>query len=221
MRKFVPVFSAVAAIGLASPTLAADLPIYEVVADDVVVGEIISSWDGFFIGVNAGFEREKNRGDFIGDLRPSFDDGGVIAGVQAGYNYQIGHWVLGVEADLMYAPLEASVTAPSGNFTTESKWLSTIRGRIGITSNGYLFYVTGGAAFAELKSNYLGATNSNNAVGWTAGAGLEMAIGNNFTARGEYLYTDFGNDDYLYGTQTAGYNTEMHIFRAGLNYYFR
>ena len=221
MRKSVCVIPALAAMVLAAPTQAADLPIYEVVADDAVIGEIISSWDGFFVGVNAGYASQKNRGNFVGGLRPSFEANGFIGGIHAGYNYQIGYLVLGVEADYSYLDVNETVAAPLGNFDTETNWLSTVRARAGVASNGYLFYLTGGAAFTNIKTTYQGVGISNSDMGWTAGAGLEMAVGNNISIRGEYLYVNLGEHNATYGATTAGYSTDMHIARAGLNYHFR
>ncbi|MBZ0216241.1 MAG: porin family protein [Fimbriimonadaceae bacterium] len=220
MRKSVCVLPAFAALVLASPSNAADVPIYEVVSDDSVLGEIISSWDGFFVGINSGYVNQKNRASFAGGLRPTFDANGFIGGGQIGYNYQIGNWVLGAEADFMYMNADGAIGIPAGTFTTQTDWLSTVRGRVGIASNGYLFYLTGGAAFSEIKTNYLGASNSESAVGWTAGAGLEMAVGNNIAVRGEYLYANFGDQTNTYAAVPVTYRSEMHIFRAGLNYRF-
>ena len=59
-----------------------------------------------------------------------------------------------------------------------------------------MFYATGGAAFAEFRTNYattLGFDNlSHTRVGYTVGGGVEYAITNNFSLRGEYRYSDFG-----------------------------
>lgn len=222
MRKSVFVLPAIAAMVLAGPSIAADVPIYEVVSDDAVVGEIISSWDGFFVGLNGGYINQKNRATFTGGLRREFDGNGFTGGGQIGYNYQVGNYIIGAEADLMYTDTKNNVSDPTstGTFTSQADWLSTVRARLGVAANGYLFYVTGGAAFTEIKTSYLGVASSSNVTGWTVGSGLEMAVSNNLSVRGEYLYANFGDETKTYATVPVTYRTEMHIFRAGANYRF-
>ncbi len=148
------------------------------------------------------------------------DQAGVTAGGLVGYNYQMDRVVLGVEADLNYLDLRSSrggsttVVLPSGvtgsfNFQSTSKidWFGTVRGRIGfVPTERLLIYATGGLAYGEVKTNianseafsngvsrlWLG-NNSDVRVGWTAGGGLEYALTNNWTLRGEYLYVDLGS----------------------------
>jgi opacity protein-like surface antigen len=61
-------------------------------------------------------------------------------------------------------------------------------------SDRVLFYATGGGAFGNVQTglNTL-SLQSNTEFGWTAGAGIEWAFADNWTAKVEYLYVDLGN----------------------------
>ncbi len=67
------------------------------------------SWTGSYVGANIGYGFGGE--DEVGAHAPEsvgvsvnniakFDDGGVFGGAQAGYNYQIGSFVVGLEADI-------------------------------------------------------------------------------------------------------------------------
>jgi outer membrane immunogenic protein len=66
--------------------------------------------------------------------------------------------------------------------------------------------------------------------GWTVGGGLEYALGQNWSLKGEYLYARFEQTltavsvSPLPGTQpntyTAKFATDLHVARVGLNYRF-
>ncbi len=68
-------------------------------------------------------------------------------------------------------------------------------------------------------------------MGWTVGAGVEGAIGGNWTARLEYLYVDLGHVSGSFvtpinalggGVITSDYNSHItdNILRVGINYRF-
>lgn len=109
----------------------------------------------------------------IATLGPlSTDPKGLLGGVQAGYNYQAGSLVIGIEADYAWANISGSNArrlhsefdipgAPGFGVTTDVtgsqklESLATIRARIGIVPfNGGLLYVTGGPAFGRASSSF-------------------------------------------------------------------
>lgn len=179
------------------------------------------------------------------DVRPD----GFTAGGQVGYNYQVDRWLFGVEADANYFGLNQSQrTAASfpvgvGSFSTTNSvttdWLVTMRPRIGYTLNRTLFYATGGLALTEMKygTSFADTTGQNEAAGfsktvagWTAGAGVEHAFTNNWSAKVEYLYSDFGKQS-VSGPVSAGttptasivthdVDLKTNTVRGGLNYHF-
>ena len=118
-------------------------------------------------------------------------------------------------------------------------WFGTVRGRIGVLATPkVLLYATGGLAYGEVDSSaVIGAaatpfgTVSSTNVGWTLGAGIEGAIGGNWTAKLEYLYVDLGrvNGSFLTtiggfggGVLSSNYSSRItdNILRVGINYKF-
>ena len=100
-----------------------------------------------------------------------------------------------------------------------------------MTHNTWLFYVTGGAALANVKiiaTEPPGgiASQSKDALGWTAGIGVEAARIYSFSVKAEYLFADFGNPAF-FNPPPAGINNRAggvrlydHILRIGLNHPF-
>jgi outer membrane immunogenic protein len=131
-----------------------------------------------------------------------------VAGAQAGYNWQQGSWVYGLETDLSGTGLKSSmsgglVTPCTGDFaTTNSKidWYGTFLGRVGWVSGNFLFYGTGGLAYGhvDLSSAFSTAGNTLNAdtssvrAGWVAGGGIEYLLRPDLTLNFGYQYVDLG-----------------------------
>ena len=87
-----------------------------------------------------------------------------------------------------------------GNATTELHVQASFRGRAGVAFERILIYATGGAAFAKITNTYdttpFGggfASISDWRTGWTVGGGIEYAVANNWSVRGGYRYSDFGD----------------------------
>ena len=193
---------------------------------------------------------------------------GFLLGGQAGYNWQVDDkWIVGVEGDIAgagvrgggYAPSIAA--APGGYAVTSAtlrrnlEYLGTARGRLGYAlTPGLMTYVTGGFAFGGVDATAVvrqtlvpsilysepgKADLYKNLPGWTAGAGGELALGRNTSAKLEYLYYDLGGVSLaspqfssLAFTQLVTGQTGVvdassiatsfrgHILRVGLNYRF-
>jgi outer membrane immunogenic protein len=93
----------------------------------------------------------------------------VIGGIEAGYNWQVGHFVLGFETDFSGWDMSSSSgVVGSGNpsmpgvppipgtiFTStasiSSNWLFTARPRIGFANGNQLLYLTGGLAVSNVN----------------------------------------------------------------------
>jgi outer membrane immunogenic protein len=153
------------------------------------------------------------------------------------------------------APFNVLALPVTNSLSEKIEWFGTVRGRIGPTiTPTILAYVTGGLAYGEVKaSDTVNGTNitnpagqgvnggtiltpvsatfgnSSTRVGWTVGAGLEGAIGGNWTAKIEYLYIDLGNISGSFITPvvapsgsfvTASYNSHVtdNVLRVGVNY---
>lgn len=144
---------------------------------------------------------------------------GGLAGLHAGYLWQIGAFVFGPELDLDVSTVGNKRTIPisfsSSSFSeifpnTSSatlKWLSTFRGRAGIATGDWLFYGTGGLATGglDLETSLAPLANSLIVTGYAAGGGLEYAFGPNARLRLEYLY--YGFPEKRVGTQSISSST--------------
>ncbi len=114
---------------------------------------------------------------------------GFVGGVQAGYNWQSGPWVFGVEGDIQATG--ANDTFAPWKFS--NPWFGTVRGRVGYAFNNILFYGTGGLAFGELRGETFGLSETHTKAGWTVGVGAEFGLTQNWSAKIEYLYVDLAN----------------------------
>jgi len=206
---------------MAAPAAAADLgqpsyPYYKAPPAPLPV----YSWTGFYLGVNGGGGFGRSAWDSAG----GFDISGGLVGGTVGYNYQIGRAVIGVEGDIDWADINGTNTSVcAAGCKTSDSWLSTVRGRVGYSVDRFLPYITGGAAFGDIRASSPGlAGNSATNAGWTIGAGIEGVIAGPWTAKLEYLYVDLGNFNCGLGCGPAIDNVSFHtnLLRAGVNYRF-
>jgi len=166
------------------------------------------SWAGPYLGGNLGYEWGSVRNN---PTKPS----GFTGGAQAGYNWQMGHWVFGVEGDIEGTAAEDTF-AP---WKFSNPWFGTLRGRAGYAMNNILFYGTAGLAYGTLRAqSSTGISESRTTYGWTAGAGLEVALTGNWSAKAEYLYVDL--NDRTYALDGTDHGVASSLLRFGVNYRF-
>lgn len=138
------------------------------------------SWTGFYVGANVGYawgpwDASSNQIIFDPSTTHNPKVNGALGGLQAGYNWQSGAWVYGLEGDIQITgakdsdnwsgafpvviPLPDDFLPGDGSpasFTHEWKfpWFATFRGRVGfLPAETWLLYATGGLAVGELKYN--------------------------------------------------------------------
>jgi outer membrane immunogenic protein len=168
---------------------------------------LIYSWAGPYLGANLGWAWGSVENN---PTKPS----GFAGGVQAGFNWQPGPWVFGIEGDIQATGAEDTF-AP---WKFSNPWFGTVRGRAGYAFNNILFYGTGGLAFGELRGETFGLSESHTNAGWTVGVGAEFGFALNWSAKIEWLYVDLANDNF---TITAVPNSyRFGVVRAGVNYRF-
>jgi outer membrane immunogenic protein len=169
------------------------------------------SWTGFYLGADVGYawgrdtttEYLTGTNTFTG-LKWDYAPKGAVGGVYTGGNYQVGPMVLGLETDIELAGIKGGFNDPplGGAGNTKIDWQGSFRGRLGFAADKALFYGTGGLAYANISHTYqnlvVGSAETTSAIrtGWTAGAGVEMALTQNILVRAEYRYTDFGRYRY-------------------------
>jgi outer membrane immunogenic protein len=175
---------------------------------------------------------------------------GVIGGIYLGYNWQVGHTVFGLEGDVNYLDRSGSSTqtlfatfsgTPTArdatiNLSADTRWIGTVRGRIGYAWDRFMVYGTGGVAFTEAQysikvvSAAVGGLNggpptsigfSQDKVGYAAGAGVEWMFAPNWIGRLEYMHYGFGGSNgvlpIVIGTCTAAVNCRFAASTSDLN----
>ena len=179
------------------------------------------TWAGFYVGAHAGYGWSSVDWQ-EGVLAGSQNGEGWLAGGQIGFNLQSGRLVYGIEADATASWLDGG----TGGDNHSVEWLYSVRARLGLASddNRWLFYVTGGAAWANVDYGSTGFVgHSDTHFGWVAGAGIERALAPNLTARLEYLYYDFDSLSAPAGALSGGatqLDPTMQTVRFGINFKF-
>jgi outer membrane immunogenic protein len=215
MRKQLVLSAAVFIVAIASAS-AADLP----VKAQPLPPPPSCTWCGFYIGVNAGGKWARVEDTLtVGGTSVTFDrdtNGSWVAGGQLGYNWQApgSPWVFGIEGDIDAQDFNRSrvvgvTVGPfvAGDvFSVESRWQASLRGRIGYAAwDRALLYVTGGAAFTNVKAtaNLVGVgvfSADDTRVGGTVGVGLEYALWNRVSLGIEGRWSFYGDDTFNTGT---------------------
>ncbi|QWG22532.1 outer membrane beta-barrel protein [Bradyrhizobium sediminis] len=226
----------IVALGQAANAADVARPAYKVASAPV------ANWSGIYAGFHAGWGQTSGDPgaaslSTTGYASPVFETpnlnlkgNGPLFGGQLGFNWQINpSWVIGAEGDITGTGLKSSATgtpnclppfcgllAPvpgaSQYMAQDINWLASLRGRLGYSWGSSLFYVTGGAAWANISyradsadatwvcnggggggagCSYPASFDSTK-TGWAVGAGYEAMITANWSLRAEYLYYSFG-----------------------------
>ena len=163
----------------------------------------------------------------------NYDVGGMLGGIQAGYNIQQGNIVMGVEAEASWSGINGDglggVNTSDRPFSTDVNFLGTFTGRFGVAMDRTLFYGKAGVAVInESHSHTTGAPlvldGSETRMGAVLGAGVEHAFNERWSVKGEYNYLQFNASDVVLtngGDQAAfAIDQQLHTFKVGLNYRF-
>jgi outer membrane immunogenic protein len=224
-RVFLAGVSALAVLSAVGAANAADLARRQMPVKAPMYTAPVYNWTGFYAGINGGGAwGTSNWSNALG--ASSFNANGALIGGTAGYNWQMGSAVFGVEGDIDWSSIKGSgpTTCVVGGCETKNNWLGTFRGRLGYAFDRVLPYVTGGLAVGDIKANTALGSASETRAGWTAGAGVEAAITGPLTAKIEYLYADLGSMNCATtvcgGAAATNVNYHANIVRAGLNYHF-
>jgi outer membrane immunogenic protein len=185
------------------------------------------NWTGFYAGVNMGgawvtgcptYTPVSGAAVWTGAHCTHPDS--FIGGGQVGFNYQTHNVVLGIEADIggstggskdTIATTAGTATVPAGSMRISGDHtpgsIETVRGRLGYAYDNWMFFISGGGAFAGGNVDTVGeftpaggtsstatftVNNHGTRVGFVVGGGLEWAMSRHWTARVEDLYMDLG-----------------------------
>jgi len=160
------------------------------------------NWSGYYVGVNGGYAFGTSNWSAAAGSIGAFNTSGLLVGGTLGYNFQVGAFVFGAEGDGGWSGLDGnssnaycSAVTMGATCETKSTWLTTARLRMGYAFDRVLFYGTGGVAAGDIQAGLSPPSTFDGAVsvGWTAGAGVEFAFAESWTAKVEYLYVDLGS----------------------------
>ena len=211
----------------------------------------VGPWTGFYLGGNfgGGFANANSSFTLAGN---AFTSGtlvgsganldGVNGGIQAGYNWQIGIVLLGVEGDVQAADQNQTLNSFCGltcsvTETAKLDWFGTFRGRAGIAVKDVLFYGTGGLNWTHGENDFTGTLNgtttnlanfTHDNLGWVAGGGVEWMFWYGWSAKIEYLFLQNSNSNSTIpvstvlggGTLTDTAKASNNVVRLGVNYHF-
>lgn len=193
------------------------------------------AWSGPYAGMHAGWGQAQagyifgpGSGYFGGGAGDRFTDkpDGWLAGLQLGYNQQIGALVLGLEAATSTGRLKslshARAAFPnlvSADYDTRADWIGALTPRIGLAADRWHLYAKGGAAAAHMATSQRVETSGMGCpcfynfsekayyAGWTVGGGVEYALTPNWVFGVDYSYYDFGTAKY--GGHSTAYSVDL------------
>jgi high affinity Mn2+ porin len=220
-------------LALDAPAVAADIPIGMPVKAPAI--QSVFDWTGFYVGGHLGYGRGRASGSLT-DAVPTTSSnsfGSLFGGLQLGYNQLLpSGLLLGVESDVSFPnflgadDIVRSRFTAQGNFAEKIDYIGRLRGRVGYASGDWLFYGTGGFAWSQarfIETPGLMADEDKalrTRSGWVLGAGAEIAIAPDWSARLEYLYDNFGRVDVTLPSGTRSQSTfDTHTLRLGLNWH--
>ena len=217
---------------------------------------VIYDWTGIYGGAHlgAGLLEDQVTTTTTTALQPSgtqtrLSPFSVVAGAQAGFNYQIQQVVFGAEGTFTWSNISGTQITPSliPTFSEMSiarpHWYATATGKLGFAANDLLFYAKGGAAWMDVNytqtvsagvGNVSSQTITDTRSGYTVGGGIEFGMTENLSARLEYDYLNFGTKTYTFAnlnTAPAGgvitplvlpvsIRSSTSLITAGINYRF-
>jgi outer membrane immunogenic protein len=170
-------------------------------------------------------------GSTVGTTTANIRQSGAVIGGQIGCDYQFSpNFVVGIEGGASGSTLKGSTVVPfqpaalpnpgeAAVVRVATDFIPTLTARVGYAVDHWLFYAKGGAAWAYNKYSVTGtfltvpfdAEGLSIKTGWTVGAGVEWAFADDWSARFEYDYYDFGN-------QTVTMSDAANVFTGPMRY---
>jgi opacity protein-like surface antigen len=205
------------AIGVAVAANAADMPVKA-----PPLPEPTYNWSGAYAGANLGGAWTSGNlnipnNNFYGGLTE------FVAGVGAGYNFQTGHFLFGVEGDFDGTTFGHPALPTPTLGSVSQNWMGTIAVRAGIVEDRWLVYAKagGGWVHSDATLNFPGAswTGSATSPGWLFGAGVEYGFKSHWTIKLEYDYLALSN----WTSPTfplIQLNRDLQMVKFGANYKF-
>jgi outer membrane immunogenic protein len=231
MKKFLLATVALAVLGATAPALGADLGARPYYNKAPAYAAPLYNWTGFYIGGHVGgaFSGSNNfNGVVLSDTSAR-----LMGGLQAGADYQFApNWVVGAEGQYSWLGSNSfNATFPNAMiFNNDQRAIASITARVGYTWGPGLAYVKGGYAYSDNRDTLTFAgvpvaftLDKNHQDGYTVGAGVEYMFAQNWSAKAEYQYYNFGDTRFVTPVVLAPFGTfhnDEHTLKLGVNYRF-
>jgi outer membrane immunogenic protein len=185
-----------------------------------------SCYGGLHVGGGIG---QEDLTDTAGALFPTTgfttanrDTSGYMLGGQIGCDYQFAsNWVVGLEGAASGGDIGGSTSfavplvglGDTATFKETTDFLASVTGRVGYVWDRWMLYGKGGVA--EVNSKYstfdsfmtYDLEGLENRIGWTAGAGVEWALWQDWSVRLEYDYYGLGSRNVTFIDSTISFAT--------------
>ena len=214
----------VAAAGLLSGSaLASDLPT-KAPAYKTPIAAPPYNWSGFYVGANFGGAWTNGSLNIPGN---NFY-GGItefIGGVQAGYNFQAGHLLFGIEGDFDWASFNHPALSAPTLGSVSHRWISTVAGRVGLVDDRWLVFAKlgGGWVHSDAAVNVIPGSpfwnGSTTNGGWLIGGGIEYGFKAHWTVKLEYDYLALSSWNSA-SVPAVALSRDVQMIKAGINYKF-
>jgi outer membrane immunogenic protein len=223
----------------------------DICCDDLCCDQCACCWQGFYLNGQIGGIWTKHKyhftnANYFNTLGPvvlgsrfDFKNDSFIGGGGAGYNYQCGCWVLGVEGGVFATNLKKSRSSPwfpdTDTYSAKLDWLANAKVRLGYAFNCFLPYISGGWAGANaklrLRDSFAGisAKSEKWTNGWTIGAGADYMFCNCFSIGLGYDYIRLNHKRTVscsncgsgpgFGTPRVKGHVDIQTFVLRLNYH--
>ena len=240
-KRNIGVGTLLGAVAFSTAGLAADLPLRT--APPVFTTPVpVSSWEGVYVGSTYGYGFTNFRTSQATSRSRAMD--GQSGGALAGYNFQSGHWVYGVEGGIDLNVIRGTINGQAGLATSRVDSLDDIRfrGRVGYEFGWIMPFVAGGAVLNETYQSSPGPLHEfgdvRRTLGWTVGGGVDVkfnprslipflpeAFFGPLILRGEFLHDMNPRQTYTLAGPVAGgqqFRTESdtNLFRLAIIYRF-
>ncbi len=211
--------------GLLAASLGAPLDLRAADVSEPPPEAIVESrgWAGPYVGAHIGFDRLDASNTVTTGPAQSWhqDTNGWLGGVLLGYNWEFDSFVLGAEADAGFGDVRDSKDRPGlGKVTITDHGEHTFRARAGWATDLGLLYATGGLALSDIWIKSPDGRDKNFHTGFVVGGGFESKVTDSVSLRGEYLYSNYGDENFHLGPNRLKTGLDSHRVRVGVSWYF-
>ena len=180
------------------------------------------NWSGLYVGANFGGAWSNGSLNIPGNnLYGGLTE--TIGGLQAGYNFQAGHFLFGVEGAFDRAGFAHPVLSTPTLGSVDQRWIGTVAGRVGLVNDRWLVFAKLGGGWVQSNANLNSRAQfwngSSTSSGWLVGGGIEYGFQGALDFKLEYDYLGLSS----WNSPTVpslALNRDLQMVKAGINYKF-